>query len=114
MIDVDIFSRIVPVPESGCWIWAGGEGDKYASITYKQIRYAAHRVSYEKYIGPIPKGLFVLHTCDIKCCVNPNHLYLGTHTDNRRDAVNRGRIPKRYKGAMITKVIQILNSEGIL
>lgn len=50
----------------------------------------AHRLSWEIHYGPIPPGSNVLHRCDVKHCVNPQHLYLGTHTDNARDVLARG------------------------
>lgn len=51
----------------------------------------AHRAAYEKAYGPIPKGLLVRHKCDVRACVNPEHLELGTAADNSQDMVNRGR-----------------------
>lgn len=51
----------------------------------------AHRVVWEFCNGAVPKGMYVCHTCDIRHCVNINHLFLGTHTDNMRDMINKGR-----------------------
>jgi hypothetical protein len=76
------------IPESGCWLWlAGVNGDGYGFYQTKR----AHRVSYEMFVGPI-NGLHVLHRCDVPCCVNPAHLFLGTHAQNMadRDRKTRG------------------------
>lgn len=74
----------------GCWLWQGALSDGYGTIhsgPHQQKK--AHRVSWELHRGPIPKGLFVRHSCDIKRCVNPDHLLLGDHWDNMRDVVER-------------------------
>lgn len=59
----------------------------------KRVR-KAHRMSWERAYGRIPKGKFVLHTCDCPPCVNPRHLYIGTQKDNMRDRKVRGRDPE--------------------
>jgi len=87
--------KVELIPESTCHWWI-------ASIRptgYGQFRSGdgktkyAHRVSHELYIGPIPDGLDVLHKCDNKLCVNPDHFFLGTDMDNTRDKCNKGRHP---------------------
>lgn len=84
------------VSESGCWLWlgkmdSGGYGVIRKGPAKEQRSYRAHRLFYEEYVGPIPEGLWVLHRCDVRCCVNPNHLFLGTRADNMNDMYAKGR-----------------------
>lgn len=51
----------------------------------------AHRYAWELAFGPIPKGVFILHKCDVRNCVNPDHLFLGSHSDNMEDMDRKGR-----------------------
>lgn len=84
----------VPVPESGCWLWTGYVGSEgYGLLTASGKTHRAHRLSYEIYVGPIPIGLLICHKCDTPSCVNPSHLYAGTHRDNVLDMVRRKRHP---------------------
>ena len=82
-------------PETGCWIWQKGKDkDGYGQFSFKNKNYRAHRVAYRLYVGPIPKGMQVLHTCDTPSCVNPAHLFLGNNNDNMADKVQKGRQAK--------------------
>jgi hypothetical protein len=78
--------------EGECWLWLKCR-DKcgYGQIRVKNKIEGAHRVSYEVYVGNIPSGLHVLHKCDTPTCVNPSHLFLGTHKDNMLDRKKKGR-----------------------
>jgi hypothetical protein len=88
--------QVAPITESGCWIYMGktqglGYGT-FPAFGRKTIR--AHRWSYDRFVGPIPAGLVVRHTCDVACCVNPKHLILGTQAENIQDKVSKGRQAK--------------------
>lgn len=86
-----VLDRMEPIPWSGCWAWllsAGSHG--YGNAFVRGVVQVAHRVSYEAFRGPVPSGAFVLHTCNVKLCVNPDHLYLGDHVQNMDD-VARGK-----------------------
>jgi hypothetical protein len=87
------FWRFVEKTES-CWLWRGGRISKtgYGTTSVMRKRILAHRASWELHNGPIPSGLWVLHTCDNPICVNPAHLFLGDRADNMRDAFQKGRI----------------------
>jgi len=71
--------------DTDCWEWDGVIRTGYGRYYMGGKWWTAHRASWEIYKGSIPKGLLVLHKCDNKCCVNPDHLFLGTQRDNVRD-----------------------------
>lgn len=82
----------IPEPNSGCWLWAGhAYSNGYGAITVHSHQELAHRYSYKVHKGPIPAGMLVMHQCDVRCCVNPDHLVLGTYRDNNRDCISKGR-----------------------
>jgi hypothetical protein len=82
--------HIERIPISGCWIWVGSlYRSGYGQLTAGGKHMAAHRASFIAHGGHVPHGLWVLHRCDVRCCVNPFHLYPGTPTDNRRDTIER-------------------------
>ena len=86
---------------TGCWNWHGAfdgqprDGDnprgRYGRFVIKKRTMGAHRASYELHCGPAPKGMQACHKCDNPACVNPDHLFLGTHQDNTDDKVAKGR-----------------------
>lgn len=88
------FWSLVTKTKSGCWLWNGSlnhNGYGTFSIVGKTVR--AHRVSMVLSGSEIPDGMCVCHHCDVRNCVNPSHLFLGSQKDNARDAIEKGRHP---------------------
>jgi hypothetical protein len=80
--------------DSGCHLWTGHrDADGYGLTSAEGKRRVAHRVAWEVANGPIPEGMIVMHTCDNPACCNPEHLQLGTHAENTRDRIKKGRGP---------------------
>jgi hypothetical protein len=91
---VERFWPKVAKNEDGCWEWTaycrpGGYGR--LNIGRQSQSRDAHRISWELHFGPIPAGMSVLHRCDNPPCVRPDHLFLGTQTDNLADMTAKGR-----------------------
>jgi|SRR5712664_2187267 len=83
-------SKFQVVPFSGCWLWDGTMfSSGYGALKIQGVMLSAHRLSWTLYRGTIPDNLWVLHKCDVRCCVNPEHLYLGTPSDNVQDMLDR-------------------------
>jgi hypothetical protein len=89
--------RFTPEPNTGCWLWLHRYDKKGYGVTFfgpNRGGQLAHRVVYEFYVGPIPRGMFLCHKCDTPACVNPAHMFVGTVKDNALDMVRKGRVPK--------------------
>lgn len=97
---VGFFENVTPGAPDECWPWKGTiDRSGYGQLGWRHKLWKSHRVSYEIYKGD-PGSLHVLHTCDNPACVNPNHLKLGTNTDNVIDMFSKGR--GYVKGKMLT------------
>jgi hypothetical protein len=86
--------------KNGCWLWTGGTYYYgYGAFQWHDgKKRGANRVAWELTRGPIPKGMEVLHACDVTACCNPDHLFLGTKSDNMIDMRRKGRHPNdRFK-----------------
>ena len=91
--------KFMPEPNSGCWLWIAGTRPRQDGLLIGTFSFdassrgseAAARSAWKIYRGPIHDGLHVLHKCDNTLCVNPDHLYLGTHTRNMQDRKERKR-----------------------
>lgn len=87
--------------ETGCWEWTGHSyPNGYGVLKVFGSDVSAHRYSYELHKGPIPVGMCILHSCDNKKCINPDHLRVGTHQENMREAAIRGRAPSGVRHHM--------------
>lgn len=88
------WSKVEMIPFHECWEWTSNKtiyGYGLFKINREVDNKSAHRMAWEMTYGSIPKGLFVLHSCDNRGCVRPYHLRLGTHQDNMDDKVKRNR-----------------------
>jgi len=75
-----------------CWIWKTGTNSRgYGIFSIKCKKYFAHRFSYKLKHGYLPKDKQIMHSCDVRRCVNPDHLSAGTNSDNQQDMVRKGR-----------------------
>jgi len=104
-----------------CWEWTGSKttvhhGEPYGIFRVHSKPILAHRFSYQLHFGPIPEGIQILHDCDNPLCINPKHLFEGTHTDNMRDMFLKGRnkcaIGEDVHTAILTE-IQVLKIRNL-
>jgi len=108
--------------QEGCWLWVGSRCPHRRRPTIwhpglKKVTFAS-RVSWELHFGPIPAGMHVLHHCDNGWCVNPAHLFLGTHQDNMADRRAKGReargstLPRTRLTVQIVREIRTRHAAG--
>lgn len=94
MQSIKIFFSKTSFVDNGCVEWVGSKNKKgYGLFNYNSKYEYAHRFSYRKANGltKIPDKMYVCHSCDNPSCINPDHLWLGTHADNMKDCVKKGR-----------------------
>jgi hypothetical protein len=91
LLQTRILENIEPDTNGGCWLWTGDTDPLhgYGRIYFDGVQHKAHRASYGAFVGKVG-DLWVLHKCDVRPCVNPDHLYLGGRIENAADMVARG------------------------
>lgn len=105
------------VLDNGCWEYTGGlNGAGYGNIWDNGRTRSAHVVSHEIHKGPIPEDTCVLHSCDYKPCINPDHLFLGTQHDNIHDMIDKGRdgFKGTRNGRCLLTEIQVVEIKQLL
>ena len=88
-----LMEKVMPEPNSGCWLWIGGlDGKGYGQIKHQGKHRRTHRIAYELFVGPVPQGLELDHLCRVRECCNPAHLEPVTHSVNmRRSPITYGK-----------------------
>lgn len=87
----------IKIDKNNCFLWRGSTSGGYGQITINYKVYYCHRIAYILFKGKIPEYICVLHKCDNKLCINPDHLFLGTDKDNMQDRDNKNRQVKGEK-----------------
>jgi hypothetical protein len=82
-------------PTTACWEWLGVRENGYGRIRWLGKMVATHRLAWALTHGPVPPGMVVCHRCDVRQCCNPDHLFVGSVSDNAQDMVRKGRHPDR-------------------
>lgn len=100
------YDKFVIKKENDCWEWSGSKVHGYANFNHRGKIMKAHRASWIIHKGSIPDSMFILHKCDVRHCSNPDHLFLGNHTDNMRDMAKKYRTGVRCK-LMLDQVYEI-------
>lgn len=110
------FMALVEKQPKGCWIWNGkiNKSRGYGMTNFGRGKgFLAHRVSYVLFVGTIPVGQLVLHKCDVRRCVNPDHFFLGNDTDNAMDSAKKFRKQSKLTVESVIEARRLYWEEGL-
>lgn len=113
-----LFEWIVDDPVKGCWLCQlkPATGGYCRTDCGSRRNVAVHRLMYEYFRGPIPEGLDLLHSCDVRVCCNPDHLRPGNALDNSRDAVERGRVrsgERHHRAKLTAQAVELVRASPL-
>ena len=90
---------------NGCWVWHGPRmKGGYGTTNDESVSVTAHTLSYRTFVGDIPNGMMVCHKCDVRACVNPDHMFLGTAFDNMKDCAIKGRNSRKLTEDQVREI----------
>lgn len=114
LTDEQFLARIEADPNGGCWLWGGAiSGGGYGTIRVAGVEKTTHRDSYRRFVGPIPEGALICHKCDVRACVNPQHLYAGNRKTNGEDMARRGRAHRQTPLTEADEAAIVESSEAV-
>jgi hypothetical protein len=107
------WSKVRKQGDDQCWEWVGNmHNNGYGLIAIDKHNWRAHRLSYCIKHGSVPEGMYLLHQCDNKICVNPAHLKPGTHQENMAEMKERGRASTGPKRRLTADQIKYILESG--
>lgn len=94
---------------NGCILWVGpAMPTGYGTLQIDKVKYVAHRLAYETFVGPIPDGLFACHRCDTPACINVDHLFLGACAENMADCARKGRQARKLTDEEVRQIRSVV------